>query len=226
MARALVAGGRLPAAVAERGSALRYHPVGDQPQSPPPAARALGATAARRRGPPRAPHAGRVARTLLGTGAAPPAAVSRGSPRAPRSARQPASPLGTPPLQHLPAAFRRHTLTEPVRLGAPATVRLERPLHLRPPSARPAHSPLILQTGRGPRQAVRRYIVAELRLPPQRSPCYGGPLGSETGRAHAATPCVHRDPKSRAANPVRQVTTAGLPELSTAVDKCVRNLPA
>jgi len=55
---------------------------------------------------------------------------------------------------------------------------------LRPPGARPAHSPLILQMASGPRQAMRPFGspargVASVAGP--RIRCYGGPLGSTTG---------------------------------------------
>ena len=141
------------------------------------------------------------------------------------SARQPASPFGAAPLQHLAAAFRRHALTESMRLGAPPTVRLERPLHY-------VLLVRVLRTARSSyrwaRDGVKRWAAlpgGRRRLPPQRSPCYGGPLGSERG-ARASGAGARTGPMGRAANPVRQATTAGLPKLSTAVDKCVRNLPA
>ena len=41
----------------------------------------------------------------------------------------PEPPLGAPPLQNFPPALRRHPLAESVRLRAPATIRLKRPLH-------------------------------------------------------------------------------------------------
>ena len=129
MARALAVVGRLLATAAGPGFSPRCPRVGDLQQSQRPAGQPRGATTARTPGLPHACRAGRAARILPGTGGARPAVVARGSPRAPRSARQPASPFGAPALQHLPAAFRRHALTESVRLRTPATVRLERPLH-------------------------------------------------------------------------------------------------
>jgi hypothetical protein len=169
------------------GFAPRSRRVGDPQRSPPPAVQARAARAARRRGPLRAPHAGRVGRTPLATGAVPPAAGPRPRVRspAPRSAPPPVSPFGPPTLQHLSAALRRHARAETVSLGAPTSVRLERPLHdfllvramgTARPSYRCAHD------------AVKRSRMrsgGEARLPPRRTPCYGVPLGTgERGRAH------------------------------------------
>ena len=224
MARALVAAGRLPVTAVVHGSARRCHPVGDPQQSRPPADRALGATTAQTRGPPRAPRAERAARTLLGTGGAPPAIVARGSPWAPRSACQPASPFGAPALQHLPAAFRRHALAESVRLGAPATVRLERPLHC-------VLLVRVLRTARSSYRwaadPVKRCATAHGRraVAASKIPMLWWAARFGDGVRTLGYAGVHTGP-GRAANPVRQATTAGLPELSTAVDKCVRNLPA
>jgi len=67
-----------------------------------------------------------------------------------------------------------------------------------PPSARRAHSPLILQMPCGRRQATRPAFARGARLPPQRSPCYGGPLGSETGCGTRGSPGVRLWPRSRA----------------------------
>jgi hypothetical protein len=113
------------------GSGSRSLRAGVPRRSPRRVALALVATAARMPGPPRAPRDGRVDRTPPGTGAAPRAADPRRrqTPRPLRSACESASPLGAPPLQNLPSALRRHPLAESVRLGAPATIRLKRPLH-------------------------------------------------------------------------------------------------
>jgi hypothetical protein len=107
------------------------------------------------------------------------------------SARQPASPFGAAPLQHLAAAFRRHALTESMRLGAPPTVRLERPLHY-------VLLVRVLRTARSSYRwatdGVKRWAAlpgGRRRLPPQRSPCYGGPLGSERGARASGAGSAH-----------------------------------
>ena len=113
------------------GSGSRSLRADAPPRSPPRVARALVATATRTQGPPRGHRDGTVGRTPPGTGAAPRAARPRrrARPRPLRSACESASPLGAPPLQNFPSALRRHPLAESVRLGAPATIRLKRPLH-------------------------------------------------------------------------------------------------
>jgi hypothetical protein len=141
------------------------------------------------------------------------------------SARQPASPFGAAPLQHLAAAFRRHALTESMRLGAPPTVRLERPLHY-------VLLVRVLRTARSSYRWATDGVKRRAALPGGRVGCRLKDPRAMVGRSvrsgvrAPAVPGARTGPMGRAANPVRQATTAGLPKLSTAVDKCVRNLPA
>ena len=225
MARVHAAAGTPRGDAAGPGSSPRCHRAVGPRRSPRRVVRAPVATAARTRGPPRAPRAGRVGRIPLGTGAAPPAAVprARAPPRALRSACQPATPFGAPPLQHLPAALRRHALPESVRLGAPATVRLERPLHdfllvraLRTarPSYRWAHDRV--------KRRTRRPAGVE-RLPPLDPRAMVGRSVRGWSVARAWLLRAGSRPGPGRGNRVRQATTAALPKLSTAVDKCVRN---
>ncbi len=92
-----------------------------------------------------------------------------------------------------------------------------------PPSAHNAHSPLILQMGRGPRQAPPRTAAGGGAVAALQTPVlwWAARFGNGASRARGcrARPAV----TDRVGNRVRQATTAALPKLSTAVDKCVRN---
>jgi hypothetical protein len=124
---------------------------------------------------------------------------ARGSPARARGtsgtylARQPTPPLGAPALQHLPAALCRHALAESVRLRAPATVRLERPLHdfLLVRAMRTACPSYRCRCNAVKRSA--RDAAAAGRLPRERPPCYGVPLGRVRRRGHSGrTPATRR----------------------------------
>jgi hypothetical protein len=152
------------------GSGSRSLRVDAPPRSPRRVARALVATAARTRGPLSGHRDGTVGRTPPGTGAAPRAVSprARAPPRTPGSACESAAPFGAPPLQYLPAAFRRHPLAESVRLGAPATIRLKRPLHevlLVRACAQPAHptDALTMASSAAPSGRARRAVAARAR---------------------------------------------------------------
>jgi len=93
----------------------------------------------------------------------------------------------------------------------------------RPPGARKAHSPPILQMRLRRRQARARSRVRVARLPLARGPCYGWPPGSGTVGRAALRRARRAGVTDRIGTPSGQATTALLPELSTAVDKCVRN---
>ena len=206
----LAAAGTLPVGDGVRGSSPRYPPGADPRRSPQPAARVRAAREAQTRGPRRAPRGGRAARTPLETGAAPPAAIARGSPPAP----------GQPVSRRRPLARRRFSTLRPpfvdMRSRNPCVFARRRRFgwNVRfttsswcASCAQPAHptdAPQTASSG-GP-----LYPVGEVgcRLKDPRA-MVGRSVRS--GVRAPAVPGARTGPMGRAANPVRQATTAGLP---------------